>query len=514
MVWHSIRPQSSDNARVTDKEHLAPGGFALSYAFPYWFVRRESDSNASEHFPSKASVQYTKDESSEDEKLPISNLASKSSSDCRPPRAPITTILEYIKTAFDDELILDGLPVEAAANPGAWKAWQAHRRAVSLQARLDNATKDQSSTIPGQPEIPGLTGLVKYPEEWSWDGVWERRVRKGVDASISEQILFGAGGGDEIVGLRAVSSTSKKLIPAPANPDLTPRPLRINKRKRQVMGQSHNAHASWPTDNLIPAAKVRRAATMSYPPTFLRPQPMRSQSAHDQHEVAHPSQSSRAVTLATIPWSDVSLRFVSSSSHNTPTSSTSTTDQSDRTPDLDCLLDSNSEHTVRRKQPLKHRILSRVMNGLIGKSITRRALADGHGTRNISTEGSTSDECPGTTTYGRPSLSTTERSSSNGINLGTALPEFPEPPVSTLGPPIRLSDSLGIEQQSTVQLYRRLCAPNEISVIQPKVSIIPEIKGINPNQDRSLYVAVEITAVAKTIKGFHGLDVAVIIDNS
>ncbi|KAL8800305.1 MAG: hypothetical protein Q9182_005268 [Xanthomendoza sp. 2 TL-2023] len=207
MVWCSFCPQSSgssssDKAKVTDMEHLGPGGFALSYAFPYWFESRESSSTSSKNFSRDASVSCTKDESSEDDELPSSNLAGKSSSNCRPPPAPIAAILEYIKTTFDDEEVLDGLPVEAAANPGAWKAWQAHRRAVSAQAKFEKASNDQSNTIPGKNQAQVLTGSAKHPEEWSWDGVWERRVRKGIDASISEQILFGAGGGDEIVGLQ------------------------------------------------------------------------------------------------------------------------------------------------------------------------------------------------------------------------------------------------------------------------------------------------------------------------
>ncbi|KAL8801902.1 MAG: hypothetical protein Q9200_006778 [Gallowayella weberi] len=539
---YSSGSSGSDTTRVTDMEHLAPGGYALSHAFPYWFESRESSSSPSENFSRKISISYTKDESSEDDKLPSSKLASKSSSDCRPPPAPIAAILEYIKTTFDDEDILDGLPAEAAVNPGAWKAWHAHRRDVSPQAKFEKGPNDQSNTIPGKHQSQVLTGSVKHPKEWSWDGVWERRVRNGIDASISEQILFGAGGGDEIVHFSpiqddavdelkemisniarmesdiVVSSLSKKLT---ANLDLTPQPLFINKRKRQATGQSPTAHASWPTGSLVPAAKVRRAATMSYPPTFMRPQPMRSQSAHDQHEVAHPSQSTRAVTLATIPWSDashhVAPRDSSSSSYDAPRSSTS--DESDRTLNLDCIPDSNSEYTVRRKQPLKHRILSRVMNSLIGKPISSRSLVNEHGTRKHSTEESTTDEsirdeCPGTTTDGRPSFPTTEGSSSIGTNLETALPECLGPPVSTFASSLLVSDSLSIEQQPTVQQYRRLCVPGGISIIQPKISIVPETEEVNANRDRSLYVAVEITAVAETVRGLHGLDVAVIIDNS
>ena len=34
------------------------------------------------------------------------------------------------------------------------------------------------------------TGPV-LKDEWSWDGVWKERVRKGIDASIAESTLYG-----------------------------------------------------------------------------------------------------------------------------------------------------------------------------------------------------------------------------------------------------------------------------------------------------------------------------------
>lgn len=58
----------------------------------------------------------------------------------------------------------------------------------------------------------------KQQEEWSWDGVWEERVRKGIDASISESTLYGGGSGglDDLVG-----------FPRPATQDLLISALQI-----------------------------------------------------------------------------------------------------------------------------------------------------------------------------------------------------------------------------------------------------------------------------------------------
>lgn len=80
---------------------------------------------------------------------------------------------------------MDALPLEAAGNSGAWKAWRAFRR--SSNSNIDTLVSNPS---------------LKQQEEWSWDGVWEERVRKGIDASISESTLYGGGSGglDDLVG--------------------------------------------------------------------------------------------------------------------------------------------------------------------------------------------------------------------------------------------------------------------------------------------------------------------------
>lgn len=95
----------------------------------------------------------------------------------------VIEVLEYIKRTFDDETALDTLPLEAAGNLGAWKAWRAYRRGNET----DNELVDP---------VPSL----HKQDEWSWDGVWEERVRKGIDASIAEPTLYGgSGGGDDLV---------------------------------------------------------------------------------------------------------------------------------------------------------------------------------------------------------------------------------------------------------------------------------------------------------------------------
>lgn len=97
-------------------------------------------------------------------------------------------VLQYIKQSFDEEPFLDVLPLEAAGNPGAWKAWRAHR----------------SSNYGGRDTVPSKADGVRG-EEWDWNGVWEKRVCKGIDTSISDSVLYGGiAGGHEVVSLGAL----------------------------------------------------------------------------------------------------------------------------------------------------------------------------------------------------------------------------------------------------------------------------------------------------------------------
>jgi len=40
---------------------------------------------------------------------------------------------------------------------------------------------------------------ARRPGEWNWDGVWEVRVKKGIDASVGEAMLFGKDAGDDLI---------------------------------------------------------------------------------------------------------------------------------------------------------------------------------------------------------------------------------------------------------------------------------------------------------------------------
>ena len=107
---------------------------------------------------------------------------------------PVTALLNYIRSTFDDETVLDSLPLEAAGNPSAWHAWKAHRKDSSNSAFT-------SSSKRGTPQ-------ARLPGDWHWDGIWAKRVQDEVEASHSEATLFGnatrSGGTEDTV--RRVSS--------------------------------------------------------------------------------------------------------------------------------------------------------------------------------------------------------------------------------------------------------------------------------------------------------------------
>jgi hypothetical protein len=97
---------------------------------------------------------------------------------------PVYELLEYIRSTFDDEEVLDSLPVEAAGNPGAWHAWKAHRRGGHTPGDLKR----------GSPQ-------ARLPGDWHWDGIWARRVETEIETSNSDLMLFGnaSRAGDEMV---------------------------------------------------------------------------------------------------------------------------------------------------------------------------------------------------------------------------------------------------------------------------------------------------------------------------
>ena len=123
-------------------------------------------------------------------------------------------VLRYIRSTFDDEVVLDSVPLEAAGNPGAWHAWRTHQiklgKITPVAEGKENSNwhdglsddEERSGTPDGYQRLAGGTSApatARRPGEWNWDGVWEVRVKKGVESSIADASLFGTSAGDDLV---------------------------------------------------------------------------------------------------------------------------------------------------------------------------------------------------------------------------------------------------------------------------------------------------------------------------
>lgn len=169
-----------DTVSASDQEILPPGGFSLRYGFPAWFPSLSSSQSES----SKTYSAYQ--------------------------------ILEYIRHAFNDEDFLDSIPLNSVANPGAYHAWHTFRtrklqsRALSPQPGASSKRNSGTESASGSSAERAQGG---HRKQWNWDGVWEERVKRGIQSSLSHQSLFGnAAAADDMIRFSNISSEDFELI--------------------------------------------------------------------------------------------------------------------------------------------------------------------------------------------------------------------------------------------------------------------------------------------------------------
>lgn len=189
----STNASIEDPVSATDEERLPPGGFSLRHGFPHWFGRakRSGISAASSRAVSVQSRGPALGEATSLAKEGQENGKTEPApSQLKPPgedgtieqfpeprkTVPVAELLDYIRSTFEDESVLDSLSLEAAGNPGAWHAWRAHR------GGSNSATKNDPKRGSPQTRLPG---------DWHWDGIWAKRVQSEVEASHSEPMLYG-----------------------------------------------------------------------------------------------------------------------------------------------------------------------------------------------------------------------------------------------------------------------------------------------------------------------------------
>ncbi|KAF2091574.1 UBC-like protein [Saccharata proteae CBS 121410] len=175
---------SGDTVSATDEERLPPGGFSLRHGFPHWFGRAQRSRS-----PQDASGSTTSPGAHDTDKAGLETKTAP----------PVAKVLKYIQASFTDEDLLDSVTLESAANPGAYHAWTTYREART-GPMLPSA---QEGKEPGNLRS-------RRPGEWNWEGVWEERVKKGVQASISEAVLYGNGGDDVVRFTQVDAETLEK----------------------------------------------------------------------------------------------------------------------------------------------------------------------------------------------------------------------------------------------------------------------------------------------------------------
>ena len=184
---YTTRDTGGETASAADRDRLPPGGLNLRYGFPGRFdaARGGVDNKVMD----AAHTDHEK------------RGAAAESDNKRSTRQPPLTIeiLQYIRIVFDTEAVLDAIPLEAAANTGAWHAWRSYRSkilsgraspATSAPSTASDATSERSASPRQQP------GGARRPAEWNWQGVWEERVKKSIQTSNSEHMLYGADNDD------------------------------------------------------------------------------------------------------------------------------------------------------------------------------------------------------------------------------------------------------------------------------------------------------------------------------
>ncbi|KAF1981354.1 hypothetical protein K402DRAFT_415553 [Aulographum hederae CBS 113979] len=196
---YTTNSSDSDPVSATDEERLPPGGFSLRHGFPHWFgrARRSAASSrtasGSHHGSDSVATLVPSTGISMSGEVPL--LARKDTS--------VYEVLEYLRSAFSNEDIIDAVPLESAANPGAWHAWHAYKGA-SLRPVSGLSSSRNSQEFGSGPSVAsydaGVAGKARKPGQWNWEGVWEERVKKGLQASLSDPVLFGGiGAGEDAV---------------------------------------------------------------------------------------------------------------------------------------------------------------------------------------------------------------------------------------------------------------------------------------------------------------------------
>ncbi len=201
---YSARDTGADTVSARDGDRLPPGGLSLKHGFPQWYQRsKDGTEDKDVRHAGRRSQGHGE------------NSPPVEMEDMKQPPPHTIEVLQYLRIVFSTEAILDSVPLDLAANPGAWHAWRSYRMKVtggrvsptmSRRSGASDATSDRSLSPRQQP------GGARKPGEWNWQGVWEDRVKKSVQASISESTLYGGEGSEMICFSKPDGDTYAELM--------------------------------------------------------------------------------------------------------------------------------------------------------------------------------------------------------------------------------------------------------------------------------------------------------------
>ncbi|PKS09032.1 hypothetical protein jhhlp_003645 [Lomentospora prolificans] len=201
--------QDNGTVSASDSERLPPGGFSLRHGFPDWFGRKNRAVSGGGRAQTPTRPRLGMDSAgTTPDSTPTPAGGEPAYMRTGPPEVATYDVLEYILSTFDDEEVLDSLPLEAAGNPGAWHAWRTHRKTKG------KVYDDEPAQAMGEEERlqRSATG-IRQPGDWNWDGVWEDRVKKNVAASLSEPVLYGGvSGADDVIGFLPLEDSVVETI--------------------------------------------------------------------------------------------------------------------------------------------------------------------------------------------------------------------------------------------------------------------------------------------------------------
>ncbi|KAL2754305.1 hypothetical protein ACRALDRAFT_1070132 [Sodiomyces alcalophilus JCM 7366] len=242
--------QDNGTVSATDDERLPPGGFSLRHGFPGWLGRRGRTQAGSRHASWDQHPQQQQqppgtpvkadDGNGSTMTTPGSTRTTAATTSGEGGRPTIYEVLRYIRSTFDDEAVLDSVPLQAAGNPGAWHAWRTRQRmkkpdphvvaTTATPSAGDQSQNDEgedcdpkegepageetgAAPLPSGPVTP--TVAARQTGEWNWEGVWEDRVRKGIATSLSDPVLYGcssAGAGDDLIHFLAMEENDVAAV--------------------------------------------------------------------------------------------------------------------------------------------------------------------------------------------------------------------------------------------------------------------------------------------------------------